>query len=102
MTMAPEKYSLFLLPFQQVNLVTLTIEQRHGNSTFLCLNEKIATGILYKYVADWWDESGSDNPIPDDQDAAIEIYFDDHPQHEGYEIKVHDGIHCTVEDKIYS
>ena len=102
MTLEPDKYGLFLLPFHQVDLVTLTIGQAAGLNTFLCLNEKIAIGILYKYIAEWWHESGNEEDLPEDEDEAIEMYFDDHPEHESYEIKAHVGVHHMVADKILS
>lgn len=101
MTMAPEKYGLFLLPFQLVRLTTLAISHRYGSEVYLCLGEDAAQEILHNWVEQFWEEA-CDEKIPEDRQDAIDKYFNDHPGCEGYDLTNHHNIKHMVGGELSS
>lgn len=62
-------------PTAQQIVHVLLIEHKHGSITNVYATGQAAYDALHEYVAEnWYDDDG---PIPADQDAAIEAYFED-------------------------
>jgi hypothetical protein len=96
MTLVPEKFGLMVIPFTNTSLVSVVIEHKHGQETYLCADEATAKQILYHWAQTYWDESCPDDDIPKNMDAAIQMYFSDHPDHEGYTITDHANVYTRV------
>lgn len=58
----------------------LTIDHRHGSDTTVHRSEAGARKWLAGYVREWWDDAvvrgGAPAEPPEDDDEAVELYFD--------------------------
>ena len=57
------------------------IEHRHGTDVFHAWDSDRLKHDLYQYVKEWWHERFDDeteDPLPEDQQEAIDSYFGDH------------------------
>lgn len=98
MTLVPEKFGLFMIPFEPKGLCTLIISHKHGSEVWLCMDEATANTILFHWVKEYWHDSNNDEEIPKDEQDAIDMYFDDHPDYEYYDLTSHSEIHHMVGD----
>jgi len=57
-------------------VIAVHITHRHGSGTEVFSTKENATAYLANWAREWWHEIDSDTPAPDDDDEAIEQYFD--------------------------
>lgn len=81
-------------PSTEPDTYVLTISHRHGDDTTLHPNKKAAHAALAEFARQWWHEitdydgradPGVTGPPPEDDDEAIQIYFE-HQDGESYTI----------------
>lgn len=72
-----------------MDIELLIIGHKHGNNYYVCANREIVQRILYKYVLDWWDDAFFDDrvEVPNIQQDAIDLYFEENFRREWYEIE---------------
>jgi hypothetical protein len=56
-------------------LQVLVVNCDEGPLVWVCEDEDTARHELYKYVKEWWEKDGPDEPMPKDSDEAISVYF---------------------------
>jgi hypothetical protein len=65
-----------------VNVWIVHISHKHGHDYGVYDSLEAADAAAYRYVAEWWDETGPGNyegvEIPDDPVLAVQQYFEDH------------------------
>ena len=61
-----------------MQIVTLVIEHKNGMNLYPCATEALAKLTLYAWVTEYWQ---SETPMPESQDEAIRVYFEEN----GYE-----------------
>lgn len=64
----------------------LIIEYSNGRNVYACESAEVAHRELHQYVKDNWGAE-MDTPIPEDEDEAIEEYFDAMSYTESYAIE---------------
>lgn len=64
----------------------LIIEYSNGRNVYACESAEVAHRELHLYVKDNWPNE-MDTPMPDDEDEAIEEYFDSMSASESYVIE---------------
>ena len=65
-------------------LILLEVTHRHGNDFSLHRSEAGARNDLYSYVVQWWEEWMGDAPLPNDDEVAIDAYFEAASEQENY------------------
>jgi hypothetical protein len=64
----------------------LLIFHRHGHNTYLHRTEEGEQASLIGYVRENWEDEIKDEPAPEDDDKAIERYFELLAEEESYSI----------------
>ena len=54
------------------------IEHRHGFNHYAGATEAELTAKIAEFCREWWDETDREGDAPEDDDACIEAYFQDH------------------------
>lgn len=71
------------------SVVVLIIDHKHGTNLYVCENRKVADQECYKFVQEYWTEAVPDEPMPDDPEEAIDMFFCDNEEF-FMEIEAHD------------
>ena len=77
-----------------MTIYVLTIEHRHGTNISVHQTRAGAEASLDEYVREYWHELSRERPpeMPKAAEERIEIYFEDHPQNETFDI-----VECEVQ-----
>lgn len=71
----------------KISVVILVISHKHGLDYGVYYTGQEAWDTLYDYVCEFWDTEEM-GPVPDDQQLAVDDYFEYHLGNEWYEMPV--------------
>jgi hypothetical protein len=70
-----------------VSVIILVINHKHGTDYGLYFSGQRAWDALHDYVVEFWEEDEM-GPIPEDQQTAIDEYFEYHLGNEWYDMPI--------------
>jgi len=65
-------------------VTVLEINHSHGHDIWVCSSNRVAWKRLYGYVKEWWDRELPETDMPTDEQAAVDLYFDNLNGREDY------------------
>ena len=69
-----------------MKVTILRITHKHGVNYYVHLTREAARQELVKWVKEWWPKELPDEPIPEDEQEMIDVYFELGPPTESWEM----------------